>query len=839
MKTPLKIILVSILALPLFFISATPVQAGPLDFLDPCSGFIGKTICEAVGGVFGDFARDLIRGLAGIINGVITFLAGLFYAVANDFIKTALDENYKLVTDPNQAVVTGHSITLGIANMGFLVALIIIAFATMFRQEGFGYKKALPRLVVAALLVNFGFFIVTNWLIKPTNQIVSAFDNASQFDPSSSFKIFKDASNLNLGSVDSAQLEEARIKREEANRMKNAYEAAKGGPDEATQKSAYERAESVADQADKDAEGTFINTIAKAISGVLFTAVFHFLGILALFAFALMLFIRYITLSVLIILLPLAWVSWIFPNLKVPGGHPWSLWWEHFTRWLLFAPFAMFFFFLAVNLANTYSNIQASGTIAGYLGSLFTIIGLLLLGLIVSNKMGISGGAMALGAAVAMKGWASTKFKSAAINLGHRALMGGLEDEKALKPWVNKALQFGKGAKGWKGALARPAGAPIAALARRAVRATDKLEEARKAAAVAKVQAGAPYRQQASMAGLSEFEKLAGMEDLLDRGYAWEHNEFWKMVTELGLDPNKAKKLGHRRLEIKLNDAGLNIEAVAAVKPLEDFEMSEIRPDIEKRVRSEMKGKSESDIGKAIEKEVADEIGWLESDDGRKTDKGLRLGQLKSGIEWTKRTKMKEMINILKTNEIPKIEKRLHSGHKGYYGNKSQLSHNTYGGNLRSIISEVRPQAMSGARNNSRGDGVVNWDITAEAGIERENEFLVQTKVRVEKVARADAKRTIEDMLPKDKIRYIEENAPEVAKTIKSEQLRIANEMIDAAINVKTGNPLSAEDKKKFKEAEEKRIAGLRDEDVVTLASSSIQQLHRIRRGGFISSLIG
>lgn len=56
-------------------------------------------------------------------------------------------------------VATGWPIVQGIANIGFMMALIFIALATTLRIESMGAKKMLPRLFLAAILINFSLVI--------------------------------------------------------------------------------------------------------------------------------------------------------------------------------------------------------------------------------------------------------------------------------------------------------------------------------------------------------------------------------------------------------------------------------------------------------------------------------------------------------------------------------------------------------------------------------------------------------------------------------------------------------------------------------------------------------
>src|SRR4030042_5966834 len=54
---------------------------------------------------------------------------------------------------------TGWQIVLNFANLGFVLAIIVIAFSTIFRRESYAMKQTLWKLIVAALLVNFSLVI--------------------------------------------------------------------------------------------------------------------------------------------------------------------------------------------------------------------------------------------------------------------------------------------------------------------------------------------------------------------------------------------------------------------------------------------------------------------------------------------------------------------------------------------------------------------------------------------------------------------------------------------------------------------------------------------------------
>mgnify|MGYP001582556669 CR=1 FL=1 len=523
-----KALLVFAMVLAVFVISAPSAHA-KLFCWPPFSTSCGvlETLDEA--------AVDIIEGLTGLINRVILFIAGLFFWLANQLIGTALDLNNNLALGKESIVSAGHKIVLGVANMGFIVALAVIAFATMLRWEGFSYKKALPRVIIAALLINFGFFIVTNWLISPVNQITEAFRASSNFDLENSFAVFKDTEGV--GKVASENIDEV-------------------------------------------SDDDVIGTLAKGLASVLFTALFSFLGFLTLMAFAAMLFARYIALSILVILLPIAWITWIFPNLKIPGGHPWTVWWENFTRWLLFAPFAMFFFYLATGLANKGIPPANTENFTSYLGGLILIIGLLLGGLVVSNKMGISGGAMALGAVGKMRDWSKEKTRQVGLKYGYKAYKG-VGGEKA----ANRLQTAGAG-KWWSG-LAKP----IRATGRQATRATAAAERSSQDSLKKKFEGLAPFQIADMYEGLNDDDKMAAAQHMVDKGYQWELPKQW--TEDLARWSRKDKlgrstfdKSGRRKLELDAFDKGYDSQTLAAI---EDEEAITAIADPAERVKEAMK----------------------------------------------------------------------------------------------------------------------------------------------------------------------------------------------------------------------------------------------------------
>src|SRR3989344_8116750 len=76
------------------------------------------------------------------------------------------------------AVIIGWQIILGFTNLGFVLAIIVIAFATILRIERYGMKQILSKLVVAALLVNLS-LVIAGAIISVSNVATNTFLQAT------------------------------------------------------------------------------------------------------------------------------------------------------------------------------------------------------------------------------------------------------------------------------------------------------------------------------------------------------------------------------------------------------------------------------------------------------------------------------------------------------------------------------------------------------------------------------------------------------------------------------------------------------------------------------------
>jgi membrane protease YdiL (CAAX protease family) len=180
----------------------------------------------------------------------------------------------------------------------------------------------------------------------------------------------------------------------------------------------------ITQQDQKQIAGLFGGSLAKMLTPIVslfFTIAFLNVIIITLGALVVMLINRYITISLLLILLPLAWALWVFPY----TSSYWREWWNRFIRWTFFAPIVLFFLYLClltlkatpggegdrpgVTLQNVNFTFNRTGPLSGleafggsFLMNLMVPIlnaivmtGCVMGGLTAANKLGIKGAATA------------------------------------------------------------------------------------------------------------------------------------------------------------------------------------------------------------------------------------------------------------------------------------------------------------------------------------------------------------------------------------------------------------------------------------------------------------
>src|SRR3989344_3514527 len=312
----------ALLVVPLFAGAAVEADAtgeAPYD-TDSGDSTAGKIVNRFFGGI-GAILGSAIAWVVYVINYLIATIFGVFISIIAWFIAIVLQINTNIVNTP--LVQNGFSITLAVANLGFVLAIIVIAIMTILRYETYALKQTLWKLVAAAILVNFSLVIA--------GAILNFADNLSLY--------FLDGFNQSCGEGVSGAINPYDCF---ASNVAGAFAPQRVllGPNSSTS-----TISSYLDQQQGAAGGgqTF-GMILQPFLNLFFPTLFLIITVIALAGLFIMLLIRYIYLGILMVLMPIAWLLWIFP---ATSSH-WHKWWSKFIQWTMFAPIVIFFVYLSV-----------------------------------------------------------------------------------------------------------------------------------------------------------------------------------------------------------------------------------------------------------------------------------------------------------------------------------------------------------------------------------------------------------------------------------------------------------------------------------------------------------
>ncbi len=328
------------------FVSAIAFVLPQLTYAE---GFVSKVIgwgLGLTGSAVGDVAGSAIGWAAFTLGYIFASLVGAVIGVAAYLINVVLQLNTHVVDAI--AVQQGFRVTLSLANLGFVLAIIVIAIATIVRYESYGMKKVLWKLIVAALLVNFSLVIagsIINFSDQLSGSFISAFpgqQGGNTLMPGDVWAKVKGTSNFASG-------------------LAGAFNPQRSWTFAALGK-ASTNANSGAQAASIGGQG--IGKLFVPFIQLAFTAVTSIFILFALLSLVVLLMIRYIYLGILLILMPLAWLLWIFPLTE----KNWSKWWGKFIKWTFFAPITLFFLWLVMLTSSAMSKSGADDPIGGLSG---------------------------------------------------------------------------------------------------------------------------------------------------------------------------------------------------------------------------------------------------------------------------------------------------------------------------------------------------------------------------------------------------------------------------------------------------------------------------------------
>ncbi|MCL4404225.1 type IV secretion system protein [Patescibacteria group bacterium] len=330
---------------------------------------------------------------------VFNFLFGLLYILGSYLVQVALNLNGQILNHQNQIVTIGWTILRDIANLGFVLVMIIIAVATIVRYKEYNAKSLLPKLIAAAIIVNFSLTIAGAFIVfsdSLTNVFLAGKLGGSPSEFATAITVAFEPQALYLPPQNPPP------------------------PNPSDQGSA--------------ASG-FGEAILTGIAGLVFSMVFTLIAALVMFALAFMLIVRYVMLSILLLTAPITWLFWVFP----PLNKIFHDWWSRFLDWVFFLPAVAFFIYLALTSVQFFDSlpIDTSSSLGGTLSNVFNqgikmiiLCGLMIGGLFVAKNMGITGAAgaikLAKGVGDSTKKWA----KNTSTRLAQRAATYPLRTER-------------------------------------------------------------------------------------------------------------------------------------------------------------------------------------------------------------------------------------------------------------------------------------------------------------------------------------------------------------------------------------------------------------------------
>ena len=237
-----------------------------------------------------DSIKDMFIGMFSTILYYIVFRPlSLVLSIAGYL----LDWAFGLQTFTDVPIVQeGWTITRDLANMFFVLILLVIAMATILKIETYGMKSLLPKLIAVALLINFS--LVFCGVVIDSSQILTSFflDPLTNSGASISENV---ANGLNIMQI-------------------------------------FEKGE---------AEGIdALNVLIGIMGGIV---VILFAGFI-MAAAAFFLIVRVVAIWILLVLVPIALLAIVLPATK----HLWNQWAQSFIKWVFFAPAFAFFFYLAI-----------------------------------------------------------------------------------------------------------------------------------------------------------------------------------------------------------------------------------------------------------------------------------------------------------------------------------------------------------------------------------------------------------------------------------------------------------------------------------------------------------
>jgi hypothetical protein len=241
----------------------------------------------------------------------IEAMAGWLLELAGQFLGYVLSPEFNNLKLTSGGIVdVGWELTRQLANMFFIVALLIIAFATILDLESYGMRKLLPRLIAMILLVNFS-KVIAGIIVDASRIVMNLFLSASVAADSTQSIPLQLANLMHVGEL---------------------FEPGKGILDTFTKLSGA-------------------GSEAQILGAHLFGIIFMGLAAWIFFVLALLFIGRIVAIWVLTILAPVAFLLGTMPPSSPLGKYGIGYWFQLLIQWSFIGAVAAFFIYMAALLA--------------------------------------------------------------------------------------------------------------------------------------------------------------------------------------------------------------------------------------------------------------------------------------------------------------------------------------------------------------------------------------------------------------------------------------------------------------------------------------------------------
>lgn len=334
-----------------------------------------KAVVTSAASGLSEIGNDLLKGVAFLILTFANFLLGIAGAMLN-FVVYYTVFKFGSIIGNSPGVLVAWGILRDIANMLLLFGFIFLGVATILNTDKFPTRRAIPQLLIFAVLMNFSLF-ACEAVIDVTNGMSSLI--YTQADPTGT-QCLAGATNadgtscsfLNYGIAGHIM---------QSTGLSSIWQNANATPNPA------------------------------AMLGL---AIFATIGAIVCFAAAIMLVVRLVTLTFLMVASPIGFAGMAIPFFQKFA----SDWWNRVIHQSFFAPIMFLLMFISLKIADTFTsgsggvNGGLAGSVAGGLGSAVTnpstdtvgvilifmlVCGFLLASIIVAHRFGAMGAQGAIG----------------------------------------------------------------------------------------------------------------------------------------------------------------------------------------------------------------------------------------------------------------------------------------------------------------------------------------------------------------------------------------------------------------------------------------------------------